>query len=79
MKFKKVIAREDLPARYPFGVASFLLLVSEKVDSNVFDWIIMVMLVLIAAVVMFRQFGEKEVELNELHQDEDSAKEKKEK
>ena len=66
MRREKVIAKINLPARFPFGLATFLLWIGDKIDSTVFYLIIGLILFLTAGVVMFRQMTEYEVELKDL-------------
>ena len=66
MNYIKVIARKNLPSRFPFGVVAFLLWVADHFQSTLFYWLVFMYCLIPAAVVMFRQFSEMEVELKDL-------------
>lgn len=73
MKRPKVISRLNLPSRFPFGVVAILLWFGEKLQSPAYWTLAIMTIALIAAIVMFRQFTELEVELKDL--EEEKAKE----
>lgn len=66
MNYQKVIAKTNLPTRFPFGLATFLLWIGDKLQSPLYYWIIGLVLFITAGVVMFRQMTEQEVELKDL-------------
>jgi len=71
---KKVVPLTNLPARYPFGLAALLLWIGDKIDSTVYFTLLTLLMILIVAVVMFRQSTELEVNLKELSDDEEKNK-----
>jgi|SRR5690554_1301948 len=68
MKRPKVISRLNLPSRFPFGVVAILLWFGEKLQSPAYWTLAIITIALIAAIVMFRQFTELEVELKDLEE-----------